>query len=85
MRVWERTATPTAACGKCGQVLPAESWVLVITIPGLKSRLLRCATCEGPAPPDLPADAPGPRVPTAPTRLVPTAVVDKWLPYKERE
>jgi hypothetical protein len=59
--------------------------MLVITLPGITRRLKRCATCEGPAPPDLPADSPGPRPGSTLTPLVPNAVVDKWLPYKDRE
>lgn len=55
-RTWIRNPIPTC-CGHCGGVLEKGDAALVITMArgGRVLRFVRCAACEGPAPPDLPA------------------------------
>lgn len=57
-RKWIRLAIPTR-CGRCGDLLGKGDPVLVIAMArartGRALRFVRCAACEGPAPPDLPA------------------------------
>jgi hypothetical protein len=41
-------------CGRCDREIPAGEPLLVLTVVGVRA-LHRCADCEGPAPPELPA------------------------------
>jgi hypothetical protein len=67
-------------CGRCDREIPAGEPLLVITVVGVRS-LHRCAECEGPAPPDLPA----PIVQHATTRrMTPLAKArGAWMPYRD--
>jgi hypothetical protein len=83
---WVRL-TDRATCGRCGAELADGTAALLIELPGVKHPRVRCEICAGPAPPDLPAglvrhDSTKKMQPL--TKTI-TAVVDKWLPYKERE
>jgi hypothetical protein len=51
---WTRLAIG-ARCGGCGRELEKGDPVLVRRISTMTRRFIRCTTCEGPAPPDLPA------------------------------
>ena len=55
MRRWQR-ATLRGMCGGCGSTIPVDAVVTVITLPGVRAPMLRCATCEGGAPPELPRE-----------------------------
>jgi len=57
MKTWERIAY-REMCGGCGKLLQRDDPVLATTINGLRRKLLRCAECAGPAPPDLPVLGP---------------------------
>ena len=75
MKTWERAAWPTA-CGGCGRLLEAGDPLFVLTIERgtlTSIRRLRCDTCEGPAPPDLPPfiERTSPITPTPLTRFAP--------------
>ena len=52
MKAWKR-AERVVACGLCGRLSGIGDPVLVIVV-GEKIKLIRCAQCVGPAPPDLP-------------------------------
>ena len=55
MTKWVR-ATVDTICGRCGGHVGRGEPVLLIELAGLKAarRKVRCAKCDGPAPPDLP-------------------------------
>lgn len=53
MRKWMRLES-WRLCGQCGVHLGFGDPVLTIQLPGLHRHLIRCQTCVGPAPPDLP-------------------------------
>jgi hypothetical protein len=55
-RTWIRVAL-ALRCGRCNRTLQQGDAVLVIemTRPDRTLRFFRCETCEGPAPPELPA------------------------------
>jgi hypothetical protein len=52
MTRWERTRY-ARRCGRCGHEIPIGAPVFVLVIGKVAKD--RCADCEGPAPPDLPA------------------------------
>ncbi len=52
MRAWAR-ATRLRHCGRCGTDVAVGAPYLSIRV-GAGRELVRCVTCEGPAPPDLP-------------------------------
>jgi hypothetical protein len=54
MTTWMRDRT-LRHCGQCGAEIPADTVLLRITFGSCKAIKYRCATCAGPAPPDLPA------------------------------
>lgn len=54
MREWRRVSVITM-CGGCGNIVPAETPMQIIKIPGVKREKVRCSECVGDAPPDLPA------------------------------
>jgi hypothetical protein len=54
MRTWTR-APRVRRCGRCGTDVAVGAPYLSIRLAGTGRELVRCATCEGPAPPDLPA------------------------------
>jgi hypothetical protein len=54
MTTWMRDRT-LRHCGQCGAEIPADTVLLRITFGSCKAKKYRCATCAGPAPPDLPA------------------------------
>jgi hypothetical protein len=54
MTTWMRDRT-LRHCGQCGADIPADTVLLRITFGSCKAKKYRCATCAGPAPPDLPA------------------------------
>lgn len=59
MRRWTRVVVPSTLCGGCGHELRKGEPILAIEVTYLAGKVLRlwrCAQCEGPAPPDLPAD-----------------------------
>lgn len=43
-RTWAR-ATLERTCGRCGLPIPPGAWVLLLTLPGMRRALPRCATC----------------------------------------
>lgn len=53
MSTWTRAEARWRKCGKCGHPIGIGDPVLVMTFG--KATLVRCATCAGGAPPDLPA------------------------------
>lgn len=53
MRTWSRVSWD-CHCGLCNALLRRGDPVLRIQIPSMKRLLVRCVTCVGPAPPDLP-------------------------------
>jgi hypothetical protein len=67
-RVWHRAPVPTL-CGGCNALIDKGTPLLRITMArgGRVLRFVRCAACEGPAPPDLPALVE--RAPIAPSAL----------------
>src|SRR4029077_463894 len=57
MRKWTRVAVPSILCGACGRELRTGDPLLLIERPrgaARPLRFVRCAACEGPAPPELP-------------------------------
>ena len=54
MTAWTRDRT-LRHCGQCGQDIPAGDVLLLLSFNGRRFKKYRCATCAGPAPPDLPA------------------------------
>lgn len=46
MKTWRR-ATLTEPCGHCGKAIAEGAPELVIAIPGLSRRIVRCAGCAG--------------------------------------
>ncbi len=54
MRTWRR-ATGMQRCGLCDRSIPQGEPVIAVSLPAIKRELVRCVTCVGPAPPDLPA------------------------------
>jgi len=52
MTRWDR-AIRDQWCGRCGHRIATGDPVFVLTLQSTEK--VRCATCEGPAPPDLPA------------------------------
>jgi len=52
VKFWDR-ASRLQLCGRCGRHIEKGDPLLVITI-GSTVQKVRCATCDGPAPPDLP-------------------------------
>jgi hypothetical protein len=54
MTTWMRDRT-LRHCGQCGRDIPEGEVLLRITFGSCKARKYRCASCAGPAPPDLPA------------------------------
>lgn len=54
MTTWTRDRA-LRHCGQCGQRIPVGDVFLLVTFRGLTFKKYRCATCAGPAPPDLPA------------------------------
>jgi hypothetical protein len=78
MRAWAR-ARVGRLCGGCGAPLEVGDPILVITIArGTRPprHFIRCAACEGPAPPDLPAV-----VATAPGATGPPLIYPPGWPY----
>lgn len=57
MQHWARVKR-ARICGGCGRTLAIGDPVLVITLARQVDKI-RCATCNGPAPPDLPDYRPG--------------------------
>lgn len=53
MTRWTRTPTDRM-CGRCAGLIRSGSAVLVIELPQLSHTKIRCETCGGGAPPDLP-------------------------------
>lgn len=55
MTRWTRAPVVTL-CGYCRdpRLIQAGEPCMEITLPGVQRRRLRCVTCAGPAPPDLP-------------------------------
>lgn len=86
MKDWRRLET-TAYCGRCGNEIPAGEALLALHLEKVTRLIIRCANCEGPAPPDLPALIV--RSPTTkkmqPLARTAKAVADKWKPYKDAE
>jgi hypothetical protein len=81
MTTWLRDRT-LRHCGQCGAEIPADTVLLRITFGSCKAKKYRCATCAGPAPPDLPAvlelDAPPPPIDLTRIGLLP-------LDFKRRQ
>lgn len=88
-RRWDRAPAQTL-CGYCRLRILEDAPILVITLPGVTRKLIRCEVCSGPAPPDLAA-----RVSHTPTKaklkskstMTKLADVDdarEWLPYAEK-
>lgn len=46
MKTWRR-ATLTEPCGRCGKAIAEGAPELVITVPGLSRRIVRCVSCAG--------------------------------------
>jgi len=69
MKRWTR-ARIARRCGRCGALVAAGDPILELAIASVRSVLLRCVACEGPAPADLPA--PAERTP-APANALPFA------------
>lgn len=44
----------TESCGLCASLIEAGAPVLRITVPNVRRTLIRCVSCVGPAPPELP-------------------------------
>jgi hypothetical protein len=64
MTKWTRMRGPrTLCCGGCGHEIPIGAPVKVFEIGAIVK--VRCQSCDGPAPPDLPID---PVLDDAPTR-----------------
>jgi hypothetical protein len=80
MRRWQRAAI-AVTCGRCAGTIAAGAPVLIMTLPLIRNRHYRCATCaEEPVPADLPeAHTPTP-VPLAPRlgRLVGAGLPLDW-------
>lgn len=60
---WRRVAF-ARLCGGCGQVIYQDQPAKFFKLETMKRELVRCADCEGPAPPNLPPH--GPRRTTKP-------------------
>lgn len=87
MTSWQRL-TGDASCGRCGARLTVGMPALAISIRGVSRVLIRCADCEGPAPPDLPA-VPVLAEVDASARMTPLKLaaptLREWLPYAEEK
>jgi hypothetical protein len=73
VRAWERVRVGQL-CGRCGAALEVGDPILVITLVRGTRRprqFIRCAGCEGPAPPDLPLLIETPRGATGPPLVYP--------------
>jgi hypothetical protein len=53
MTAWTRDRA-VRRCGQCGQAIPIGDVFLLLTFNGRHFKKYRCATCAGPAPPELP-------------------------------
>ena len=60
---WTR-ADRDGACGGCNEPIASGDRIRLTIIAGVTRRFVRCATCAGGAPPELPADV----APAAPNR-----------------
>lgn len=80
MRTWERVSYG-CCCGQCGEQLGEGQACLLIALPNLKRRLVRCETCAGQAPPDLPAHPVRSHM-TQKMQQLRTAKPE-WMPYKD--
>lgn len=58
MRQWRRAAR-TRQCGRCARPILKGEPLLTISLSGHRWKLVRCETCGGGAPPDLPRDRSG--------------------------
>jgi len=82
MSAWHRAAVDTI-CGLCGVHIAVGEPVHVFELPGVRFRRgqkVRCATCDGPAPPDLPPLVleREPSKPFAMTRFTPGMLPMDW-------
>ncbi len=85
MTQWERVSF-TAKCGECGAILADSTPMLTIQLSNVRRKLIRCQTCAGPAPPDLPLAPVRYETRTkrmSASKVIAQAVVDKWLPYRD--
>ena len=75
-RTWAR-ATLERTCGRCGLPIPPGAWTLLLTLPGMRRALPRCATCAREA-----ADAEPPLVENSAeiSARPPVAAVLPWAP-----
>ena len=76
-RTWAR-ATLERTCGRCGLPIPPGAWTLLLTLPGMRRALPRCATCAREA-----AEAEPPLTDPAPVAAPmrpPVAPVLPWAP-----
>lgn len=80
MRTWVRRDVP-CYCGNCGETVNAGEPLLEITSEKIRRPLHRCASCEGPAPPDLPPIVVKHQTTTRMTALA--KAKPEWMPYKE--
>ncbi len=60
MRTWTRALTVTR-CGGCGTLVADGAPLLEIRIEPIRLRRVRCESCEGPAPPNLPVHVASPQ------------------------
>lgn len=84
MRTWTRSAI-TRRCGLCSNAIKVADPILLLTIAGLKTPRVRCATCAGE---EMPADLPPvPDRSTTGGRLSALPVMKRLglLPMDERE
>jgi hypothetical protein len=70
-------------CGGCDALFTIGDPIGLLTIPGVRRRLVRCEECVGPAPADLP-----PYV--LPTRTLrheppPPPPSPEWMPYRDAD
>jgi hypothetical protein len=80
MRTWTR-ATISSFCGGCGAEIKRGDPHVLISLPGVSRKLVRCPACAGPAPPDLPA-----LIERSPTTkpFTPLKAIAKSLPFDSR-
>jgi len=53
MREWRRVPADTL-CGNCSNTIPQDEPAIYIKLENVKRELVRCQSCIGVAPPDLP-------------------------------